>query len=200
MEIDREWYSRAWEHWHKWIVLYIYKRQKIYVQCHKIITIGTFNTGLIMEIKTITAVNAYNILKTIKVASLSDSSAISVWKTIRQLRPIADDYEVQKDQVVKSMKDGEFEKMSERLTNAKTREQKVLNGEYKLTKKDEKDVEEINKYFNSFNSKLNKYFNELENKMIDIDVVKIPSDEIIRVLKGDDDTFQSLEAIDFLID
>ena len=98
------------------------------------------------------------------------------------------------------MKDGEFEKMSERLTNAKTREQKVLNGEYKLTKKDEKDVEEINKYFNSFNSKLNKYFNELENKMIDIDVVKIPSDEIIRVLKGDDDTFQSLEAIDFLID
>lgn len=153
-----------------------------------------------MEIKTITAVNAYNILKTIKVASLSDSSAISVWKTIRQLRPIADDYEVQKDQVVKSMKDGEFEKMSERLTNAKTREQKVLNGEYKLTKKDEKDVEEINKYFNSFNSKLNKYFNELENKMIDIDVVKIPSDEIIRVLKDDDDTFQSLEAIDFLID
>lgn len=153
-----------------------------------------------MEIKTITAVNAYNILKTIKVASLSDSSAISVWKTIRQLRPIADDYEVQKDQVVKSMKDGEFEKMSERLTNAKTREQKVLNGEYKLTKKDEKDVEEINKYFNSFNSKLNKYFNEYENKMIDIDVVKIPSDEIIRVLKDDDDTFQSLEAIDFLID
>lgn len=153
-----------------------------------------------MEIKTITAVNAYNILKTIKVASLSDSSAISVWKTIRQLRPIADDYEVQKDQVVKSMEDGEFEKMSERLTNAKTREQKVLNGEYKLTKKDEKDVEEINKYFNSFNSKLTKYFNELENKMIDIDVVKIPSDEIIRVLKGDDDTFQSLEAIDFLID
>lgn len=153
-----------------------------------------------MEIKTITAVNAYNILKTIKVASLSDSSAISVWKTIRQLRPIADDYEVQKDQVVKSMKDGEFEKMSERLTNAKTREQKVLNGEYKLTKKDEKDVEEINKYFNSFNSKLNKYFNEVENKMIDIDVVKIPSDEIIRVLKDDDDTFQSLEAIDFLID
>ena len=153
-----------------------------------------------MEIKTITAVNAYNILKTIKVASLSDSSAISVWKTIRQLRPIADDYEVQKDQVVKSMKDSEFEKMSERLTNAKTREQKVLNGEYKLTKKDEKDVEEINKYFNSFNSKLNKYFNELENKMIDIDVVKIPSDEIIRVLKDDDDTFQSLEAIDFLID
>ena len=153
-----------------------------------------------MEIKTITAVNAYNILKTIKVASLSDSSAISVWKTIRQLRPIADDYEVQKDQVVKSMKDGEFEKMSERLTNAKTREQKVLNGEYKLTKKDEKDVDEINKYFNSFNIKLNKYFNEFENKMIDIDVVKIPSDEIIRVLKGDDDTFQSLEAIDFLID
>lgn len=153
-----------------------------------------------MEIKTITAVNAYNILKTIKVASLSDSSAISVWKTIRQLRPIADDYEVQKDQVVKSMKDGEFEKMSERLTNAKTREQKVLNGEYKLTKKDEKDIEEINKYFNSFNSKLNKYFNEFENKMIDIDVVKIPSDEIIRVLKDDDDTFQSLEAIDFLID
>lgn len=153
-----------------------------------------------MEIKTITAVNAYNILKTIKVASLSDSSAISIWKTIRQLRPIADDYEVQKDQVVKSMEDGEFEKMSERLTNAKTREQKVLNGEYKLTKKDEKDVEEINKYFNSFNSKLTKYFNELENKMIDIDVVKIPSDEIIRVLKGDDDTFQSLEAIDFLID
>ena len=148
-----------------------------------------------MEIKTITAVNAYNILKTIKVASLSDSSAISVWKTIRQLRPIADDYEVQKDQVVKSMKDGEFEKMSERLTNAKTREQKVLNGEYKLTKKDEKDVEEINKYFNSFNSKLNKYFNEFENKMIDIDVVKIPSDEIIRVLKDYDDTFQSLEAI-----
>ena len=153
-----------------------------------------------MEIKTITAVNAYNILKTIKVASLSDSSAISVWKTIRQLRPIADDYEVQKDQVVKSMKDGEFEKMSERLTNAKTREQKVLNGEYRLTKKDEKDVEEINKYFNSFNSKLNKYFNEFENKMIDIDVVKIPSDEIIRVLKDGDDTFQSLEAIDFLID
>ena len=153
-----------------------------------------------MEIKTITAVNAYNILKTIKVASLSDSSAISVWKTIRQLRPIADDYEVQKDQVVKSMKDGEFEKMSERLANAKTREQKVLNGEYKLTKKDEKDVDEINKYFNSFNSKLNKYFNEFENKMIDIDVVKIPSDEIIRVLKDDDDTFQSLEAIDFLID
>ena len=58
----------------------------------------------------------------------------------------------------------------------------------------------INKYFNSFNSKLNKYFNEFENKMIDIDVVKIPSDEIIRVLKDDDDTFQSLEAIDFLID
>ena len=153
-----------------------------------------------MEIKTITAVNAYNILKTIKVASLSDSSAISVWKTIRQLRPIADDYEVQKDQVVNSMKDSEFEKMSERLTNAKTREQKVLNGEYKLTKKDERDVEEINKYFNSFNSKLNQYFNEFENKMIDIDVVKIPSDEIIRVLKDDDDTFQSLEAIDFLID
>ena len=153
-----------------------------------------------MKIKTITAVNAYNILKAIKVASLSDSSAISVWKTIRQLRPIANDYEVQNDQVVKSMEDGEFEKMSERLTNAKTREQKVLNGEYKLTKKEEKDVEEINKYFNSFNSKLTKYFNELENKMIDIDVVKIPSDEIIRVLKGDDDTFQSLEAIDFLID
>jgi len=153
-----------------------------------------------MEIKTINAVEAYKILKSLKVNSLSDESAINVWRTVKLLRPIAEEYNKERDEVIETLKDDKFNDMQERLAKAQERDVKVKNGEYTLTKKDIKDIREVNEYYASFNSKLSKYFGEINNKLVDININKIPGEELIKVIKDEGKTFQDIETIDFLFD
>lgn len=153
-----------------------------------------------MEIKTSIAVSAYDILKNIKVSDLTDEAAISIWRTIKQLRPISDEYNKEKEEVINTLKDDKFDDMQKRLTNAQYRDAKVKAGEYKLTKKDINDIQEINTYYEVFNNKFKKYLEEMNNKLVDININKIPGEELIKVIKSEGKSFNDIEVIDFLFD
>ena len=45
-----------------------------------------------MKIKTIQAVNAYNVIKDLKVSNLNEDDIISLWNNIKLLRPVSDEY------------------------------------------------------------------------------------------------------------
>lgn len=153
-----------------------------------------------MEIKTSIAVSAYDILKNIKVSDLTDEAAISIWRTIKQLRPISEEYNKEKEEVINTLKDDKFDDMQKRLTNAQSRDAKVKAGEYKLTKKDINDIQEINTYYEIFNNKFKKYLEEMNNKLVDININKIPVEELIKVIKSEGKSFNDIEVIDFLFD
>ena len=151
-----------------------------------------------MEIKTITAVNSYPILKGIKVSDLSDDAAFAVWKAIKALRPIHEEYNKEREEVLGTMRDDTFKQLQERLKKAQEREEKVNKSEYTMTPEDIKDVAEINNYYAVFNGKVEKYFAEQNEKMVVVDVNPVPEDELLKAVKASGKGFSEMETLEWL--
>ena len=89
--------------------------------------------------------------------------------------------------------------MVQRVRVAQDRENKVKEGTYTLTEDDLKDTKEINDYFADFNKKGTEYFKTLDETEIDIDIKQISDKELIKVIKENDNVFDTMLKLDFMI-
>ena len=152
-----------------------------------------------ITIKTIDAVNAYNELKTLKLSTIDDELMINIWKNIKQLRSISEEYEKDINDSRNALNDDIFTEMQGRLHNARIREERVKKGEYTLTIEDYQDVDEINRYFDAYANKVEKFNEEIANKEIEINIVVISDADFLKVLKANDKDFIFMEKVSWML-
>jgi aspartate/methionine/tyrosine aminotransferase len=100
-----------------------------------------------MKIKTIDAVNAYKEIKDLKVNSLGDEAALAVWRTLKSMRPVADEYNKSVEDVYKSLQDKEYISMTERAQTYNTTLAKCEEENKPITKDMLSEVKVINDFF-----------------------------------------------------
>lgn len=149
--------------------------------------------------KTIDVVNTYNTLKGVKMTMLSEETLVSMWKNLKVMRPITEEYEKDVKAAKDSLEDDEYKKMSERLRVAVEREQKVKNGEYTLTSEEEQDVRELNTWFANYQAKGEKYFKDIAEAEVEVEISKLPEDEILKAFKENGKTFEDMENIMWIL-
>lgn len=150
------------------------------------------------KIQTIKAVKAYPVLKSLKVADLSDDAMFAVWKNIKALRPVSEEYGKEREEVVTTLQDDTYQQMQSRLAKAQERERKVNCGEYTMKAEDMKDVQEINAWFAQFNGKAEKYFSDMDKREVDLDVASIPEKELLKAVKASGGAFSAMEELEWL--
>ena len=106
-----------------------------------------------MKVQTIKAVNAYKVLKELKVNSMSDDAMLVVWKNMKALRPAAETYDKDVEETRNTLQDDKFKEMQTRLQKAQERDGKVKSEGYVLTAADRKDAGEINIWFADWSPK-----------------------------------------------
>ena len=152
-----------------------------------------------VKIKTVDAVNAYEALKSLKLSTIDDDMMINIWRNIKMLRKITEEYKKDIEDSRNVINDDEFDKMQNRLHIARIREEKVKNGEYTLTDEDRNDVNEINEYFAKYSAKVEKFNKEIDNKEVALDIIKITDNDFLKVLKANDKEFSNMEQFEWMI-
>lgn len=150
-----------------------------------------------MKIKTIEAVLAYKQLKEIKVNKLNDETMLAIWKDIRVLRKVAEEYDKDVKEASNSLQDDEFKNMQKRLIEAQRRS--AQSSDEEMTEDEKKDVIEINSYFEDFNKKGETYFKSLADKELELELELVDSSEILKALKGADKTLESAIELEFIM-
>ena len=150
-----------------------------------------------MKIKTIEAVLAYKQLKEIKVNKLNDETMLAIWKDIRLLRKVAEEYDKDVKEASNSLQDDEFKNMQKRLIEAQRRS--AQSSDEEMTEDEKKDVIEINSYFEDFNKKGETYFKSLADKELELELELVDSSEILKALKGADKTLESAIELEFIM-
>ena len=152
-----------------------------------------------VKIKTIDAVNAYEALKSLKLSTIDDDMMINIWRNIKMLRKISEEYKKDIEDSRNAINDDEFNNMHQRLHLARIREEKVKNGEYTLTNEDRNDVNEINEYFAKYSAKVEKFNKEIDEKEVTLDIIKITDNDFLKVLKANDKDFSYMEQFEWMI-
>lgn len=152
-----------------------------------------------VKIKTVDAVNAYEALKSLKLSTIDDDMMINIWRNIKMLRKITEEYKKDIEDSRNVINDDEFDKMQNRLHIARIREEKVKNGEYTLTDEDRNDVNEINEYFAKYSAKVEKFNKEIDDKEVALDIIKITDNDFLKVLKANDKDFSYMEQFEWMI-
>ena len=152
-----------------------------------------------VKIKTIDAVNAYEALKSLKLSTIDDDMMINIWRNIKTLRKISEEYKKDIEDSRNAINDDEFNNMHQRLHLARIREEKVKNGEYTLTDEDRNDVNEINEYFAKYSAKVEKFNKEIDDKEVALDIIKITDNDFLKVLKANDKDFSYMEQFEWML-
>ena len=152
-----------------------------------------------VKIKTVDAVKAYEALKSLKLSTIDDDMMINIWRNIKMLRKITEEYKKDIEDSRNVINDDEFDKMQNRLHLARLREEKVKNGEYTLTNEDRNDVNEINEYFAKYSAKVEKFNKEIDDKEVALDIIKITDNDFLKVLKANDKDFSYMEQFEWMI-
>ena len=152
-----------------------------------------------VKIKTVDAVNAYEALKSVKLSTIDDDMMINIWRNIKMLRKISEEYKKDVEDSRNAINDDEFNNMQHRLHLARIREEKVKNGEYTLTNEDRNDVNEINEYFAKYSAKVEKFNKEIDEKEVTLDIIKITDNDFLKVLKANDKDFSYMEQFEWMI-
>lgn len=137
-----------------------------------------------MEIKVKEIIDAYRVLKEVKVNSLSNEAAIGVWKDLKTMRPICKDYDETVDEMRESFNDETFKenlKESNRLS------------------KEGKGSEALDKYFKELNDKFNKFIQDELDKTVDIELEHISEDELIKAVASANLSFDSMNMLEIII-
>lgn len=137
-----------------------------------------------MEIKVKEIIDAYRVLKELKVNSLSNEAAISVWKDLKVMRPICKDYDETVDEIKESFNDETFKE------NQKKAHQLYKEG---------KSSETLDKYFNELNEKFNKFIQDELDKTVNIELEAISEDELIKAVASTNLSFDSMNMLEIII-
>lgn len=153
-----------------------------------------------MEIKTIDAVNAYKAIKELKMSTLSEETLISVWKNQKALRHVSEEYDKDVEDAKKSLEDDKHAEMVKRLQSAMEREKLVKEGKHEMTPEENQDVQEINKWFAEFQTRGKKFFDDAAKKDVEIEITKLPENEILKALKENGKTFEVMESLAWMME
>lgn len=153
-----------------------------------------------MKIKTITAVNAYKTIKEIKMTSLSEEVLVAVWNNLKALRPVSEEYDKDVECAKKSLEDDKYAEMMQRLQKATERENLVKAGKHEMTPEDNQDVKEINQWFAEFQMRGKKFFEGIDEKEVEVEISKLPENEILRALKDNGKSFEVMEGLSWMME
>lgn len=151
-----------------------------------------------MKVKTIKAVEAYRALKALKVGGMSNEAMLAIWKDLKVLRPIAEAYDKDIEEVRATLQDEEFEKMQQRVKQAQEVERKVKEEDRDMTEAEKREIAEINAWFAAWNKKGEEYFKSLSEKVVEVDIDLLDTAELLKAYKGSDRTFEDAEKLDWL--
>ena len=152
----------------------------------------------INAIKAVLAVNAYGVIKGLKLTDISDENLTKIWKDLKALRPIAESYQKDVDAAKKTLEDDTYKEMQQRAQKCVEIEKKVEKGEYEKTDADRAEEAEVNKYFIAVNEKGRKYFDDLANKEVDVEIEKVPEQDLLKVLQTNKLTFADMDKISII--
>ena len=148
-----------------------------------------------MKIKTIKAVEAYRMLKMLKVAGMSDEAMLAVWKNLKALRPVSEAYDKDIEEVRATLQDEDFEKMQQRVKEAQEVERRAKEEARDMTEAEKREIAEINAWFAAWNKKGEEYLKELAEKKVKVDIVEIDVEELLKAFKMSDHTFEEVEKL-----
>ncbi|MBW4866713.1 hypothetical protein KZY75_04240 [Prevotella salivae] len=148
-----------------------------------------------MKIKTIKAVEAYRMLKMLKVAGMSDEAMLAVWKNLKALRPVSEAYDKDIEEVRATLQDEDFEKMQQRVKDAQEVERRAKEEVRDMTDAEKREIAEINAWFAAWNKKGEEYLKELAEKEVKVDIVEIDVEELLKAFKMSDHTFEEVEKL-----
>ena len=151
-----------------------------------------------MKVKTIKAVEAYRALKALKVSSMSDDAMLAVWKNLKVLRPIAEAYDKDIEEVRATLQDEEFEKMQQRVKEAQELERRAKEEVRDMTAAEKQEISEINAWFAAWNKKGEEYLKSLAEKEVEVKIDPLDAAELLKAYKGSDRTFEDAEKLDWL--
>ena len=151
-----------------------------------------------MKVKTIKAVEAYRALKTLKVSSMNDDTMLAVWKNLKALRPVSENYDKDIEDVRATLQDEEFEKMQQRVKEAQEVERKVKEEDRDMTEAEKREIAEINAWFAAWNKKGEEYLKSLAEKEVEVKIDPLDAAELLKAYKGSDRTFEDAEKLDWL--
>lgn len=152
------------------------------------------------KIKTIKAVNAYKVLKSLKVKDLNEELCLNIWKNMKALRPINETYEKDVKDIADSLKSDEDEKWEERKQKAGELELKVKNGVIKYTMDDIDELVAIGKHNNELEKKHIPRLTELNDAEVEVDIKPIKEADFIKAIKLNDQSIGVMDELDFLIE
>lgn len=151
-----------------------------------------------MKVKTIKAVEAYRALKTLKVGCINDDAMLAVWRNLKALRPISENYDKDIEEVRTTLQDKEFEAMQQRVVKAQEVERRAKEEARDMTEAEKREITEINAWFAAWNKKGEEYFKSLAEKEVEVDVVEFEAEELLKAFKASDKTFEEVEKLAWL--
>lgn len=69
-----------------------------------------------------------------------------------------------------------------------------------MTPEENQDVEEINKWFAEFQTRGKKFFDDAAKKEVEIEITKLPENEILKALKENGKTFEVMESLAWMME
>ena len=151
-----------------------------------------------MKVKTIKAVEAYRALKALKVEGMSNEAMLAIWKDLKVLRPIAEAYDKDIEEVRATLQDEEFEKMQQRVKEAQELERRAKEEVRGMTDAEKQEISEINTWFAAWNKKGEEYLKSLAEKEVEVKIDPLDAAELLKAYKGSDRTFEDAEKLDWL--
>ena len=147
------------------------------------------------KIKTIEAVKAYGVVKGLKLSAIEDEVLIGVWKSIKALRPIAEEFDKSNEEAKKTLQDDEFTEMQTLAGECMEREKALKESGGTMTDSERADVEKVNGYFNELGKKGKTFFDGLAEKEVEVDVDVISADALLKILKANEMSFADMESV-----
>lgn len=132
--------------------------------------------------KTKELVKAYKILQPSKVTKMDDADKMKVVKAARALRPIAEEYEKNIEEGIKTLRDERFEEMQQK--GAKHNE--AIKNQSKDGLLSLEELDELNKYFADHEKLYRTLVQELDEKDVAIEIPRISEDAFIKFAASND--------------
>uniref|UniRef100_A0AAU8MH52 Uncharacterized protein n=1 Tax=Geladintestivirus 4 TaxID=3233136 RepID=A0AAU8MH52_9CAUD len=153
-----------------------------------------------MKVKQANAVSAYNVLKQIKTKELPAEVAIAIWKNVKNLKATATSCEEAIKDAKESLKGENDDEMSKLLEELQKKETDEAAGKYTFTRTDNENRVKVTEYYQNAQTKLNKFIKDLDDKEVEVEVVTLSEDDLIKALIGTDFNIGIIEFISFLFE
>lgn len=135
--------------------------------------------------KTIDITNAYNVLNNAKPNKMEDKDKFALIRALRQLKPVAKDYEEAVKDAQERLKPEGWEEVQKRAAdwNARHKGQKVAD----LTPEERDELEGINAAYRDYTAKVEECVRDLAEKEVAASYARLTEDAFGKLLEGNPD-------------